>query len=38
MISEKSLGLVGILNSHFGNEKLEIGNFNVYFLLGTVPF
>jgi hypothetical protein len=38
MISEKALGLVGILKSHFGN--LNIGNweFYVYFLLGTVPF
>jgi hypothetical protein len=24
MIAEKSLGLVGILDSHFGNENLEI--------------
>jgi hypothetical protein len=37
MILEKSIGLMGILNSHFGNLTVEIGNFNVDFLLGMVP-
>jgi hypothetical protein len=35
----KITGVVGILNSHFGN-LINTGNweFSVYFLLGTVPF